>query len=873
MTAKPSPAQRIDFMATTGAALLARGYDLTSIMHGLKHPGRDGWQADRVGLRHDAARAERGDMASAVQVERWAADRRVTGVGVMCNTVLAIDIDVLDDLMADQLARLVEARLGVSVRRIGRAPKLLLVYRCDSPIRRSRSTRYRDPTNRLYRPDGKEQFHGIDFWGEGSQFVAYGWHPETGRPYYYEGAELVAVDRDDLPVITEADIRWISEQFDAVCLAAGWEAVDAATERGLSVVDTTRPAGPLAGLETAQPKYGATLDEVRGMLACVDPDLDGNDYDTVIKAVAFEFGDTAEAGAALELLKDWASQGAKWSDAGSGFKQLRTRWERARRGSPAGVQPVRLATVQEWVAKGRNVLPGSESPTDGFGAVEAPVGRQSADLRKGRAGDIFEVTDPWADPDWSYDVEAQPPPRFPFELFGEVGEIIQQAALGKGAPADYVASALMASASALLQNSREARIHAEWREPSVVWVVNVGRPSANKSPAMDAAIGALDALQGELNADFESKRVQFEMARRQAEIERAAWERKAKTEVENGRPAPPMTVGARAPSEPNAVVLYVSAGSVEKLITRKAGQSEGLLIVADELGGLLSTVSRPDQGHYRAALVAAYGARPFSYDLVKHGQQALRVERFALSIAGNIQPGKLAEVLETADDGLVARFDFIAPPAAPVEAYRGEETGSVFTEALRSLLCLPGGGTVELLDLTRGAREIAEECRQRVRELEVDQSELVQGWIGKAPGKVVRYALIFAHLDYAFGHASLPTEIDAEHAERGRAYVFDYLLPMMQRALGQASVSLGEKRARALFDLIRDKYRPGQQFAVRDLQQHNRHDLREADDIRLALATLAEGEIVRRERPIAGAGRAERWAANPAIWRDGSGIL
>lgn len=583
------------------------------------------------------------------------------------------------------VARLVEARLGVSVRRIGRAPKLLLVYRCHSPIRRSRSTRYRDPTNRLFRPDGKEIFHGIDFWGEGSQFVAYGWHPDTGRP-------------------------------------------------------------------------------------------------------------------------------------------------------------------------------------------AAPGGRRSTDLRKGRARDVFGVTDPWSDPDWTYDAEPQPPPPFPFELFGGVADVIQQAALGKGAPPDYVASALMAAVSASLQNSREAQIHPEWREPSVLWVANVGRPSANKSPAMDAAIGALDVLQGELNADFESKRTEFEMARRQADIERSAWERKAKAEVEKGGPMPPMPPGALAPREPSAVVLCVSAGSIEKLITRKAGQSEGLLLYADELGGLLSTVSRPDQGHYRAALVAAYGARSFTYDLVKHGQQALRVERFAVSIAGNVQPGKLADVLATADDGLVARFDFIAPSAVPVEAYRGAETGSAFTEALRSLIRLPGDGSVELLDLTPSARKIAEECRQRVRELEADQSELVQGWIGKAPGKAIRYALAFAHLDYAFGHALLPTEISAEHAERGRAYVFDYLLPMMERALGQASVSLGEKRARALFDLIRDKYQPGQQFAVRDLQQHKRHDLREVEEIKQALATLAEGEIVRRERPATGGGRAERWAANPAIWRDGSGI-
>lgn len=350
-----------DHMAAYGAALLARGYDIIPIKQGLKHPGMTGWQSLRVGLRHDAERLARGSPSSAAMVAKWSADPSLTGVGVMCSTVFGIDCDLYDDFVADHVARLIEARVGVSTRRIGQAPKVLIPYRCAQPMREGRSARYRDPANQVFDATGKELFHGLDFWGDGRQFVAEGNHPDTGAPYYYDGPRLADLERDALPLIDADDVAHIQEAFAAVAVSLGWDAVDRATEAGLKVIDTTSTGDPF---EFVMPTFGASLDEARAMLAKIDPDLPGDAYDIAIKAVCHEFDGSADA---LQVLQDWASQGVKWAD--SGVSQLRTRWERAKRGAGPTTAPVRLATIQDWINKGTHAA----DTGDAFPVVDEPA--------------------------------------------------------------------------------------------------------------------------------------------------------------------------------------------------------------------------------------------------------------------------------------------------------------------------------------------------------------------------------------------------------------------------------------------------------------------------------------------------------------------
>ncbi|MBD0275821.1 MAG: DUF3987 domain-containing protein, partial [Acetobacteraceae bacterium] len=102
--------------------------------------------------------------------------------------------------------------------------------------------------------------------------------------------------------------------------------------------------------------------------------------------------------------------------------------------------------------------------------------------------------------------EALPPPPLDLGVFpGPWPRWISRAAVGAGAPPDYVACALLAVAGATVGNTRWGSPWEGWRHPPVVNVACVGLPSAGKSPAIDAVAGPLAALEGDLNDDFEER--------------------------------------------------------------------------------------------------------------------------------------------------------------------------------------------------------------------------------------------------------------------------------------------------------------------------------------------------------------------------------
>src|SRR6056297_2608527 len=89
------------------------------------------------------------------QVDAWASRFPDHGVGLRTGRLVDVDIDLLDPDAAHEAERLSVARRG---------PTPLLVYRTEAPF-------------------AKIAAPGIEILGLGQQFVAFGVHPDTGRPY------------------------------------------------------------------------------------------------------------------------------------------------------------------------------------------------------------------------------------------------------------------------------------------------------------------------------------------------------------------------------------------------------------------------------------------------------------------------------------------------------------------------------------------------------------------------------------------------------------------------------------------------------------------------------------------------------------------
>jgi hypothetical protein len=154
--------------------LLDQGYEPLPIRPCQKRPAVEGWTT----LTIDEAK-----------VDDWCQHFGSCGVGLRTGHLVAVDIDILDADLAHQASEIVNSRLGDTMLRVGRWPKRLLLYRTLTPFT-------------------KLSVGKIEVLGLGQQFVAFGVHPDTGRPYDWPlGESPLDLGFDALPLVDAAMIE------------------------------------------------------------------------------------------------------------------------------------------------------------------------------------------------------------------------------------------------------------------------------------------------------------------------------------------------------------------------------------------------------------------------------------------------------------------------------------------------------------------------------------------------------------------------------------------------------------------------------------------------------------------------------------------
>jgi putative DNA primase/helicase len=135
--------------------------------------------------------------------------------GVRTRRVPAVDIDVRDPQIADQLERALRAAFpGAQLLvRVGMSPKRLIPFRCEVPFKKL-ATSFKSS-------DGIT--HKVEVLGDGQQFVADGIHPDTGKPYtWHDNVDLLSVTREHLALLDEAAAQRFIADATAIMVAAGW---------------------------------------------------------------------------------------------------------------------------------------------------------------------------------------------------------------------------------------------------------------------------------------------------------------------------------------------------------------------------------------------------------------------------------------------------------------------------------------------------------------------------------------------------------------------------------------------------------------------------------------------------------------------------
>ena len=173
--------------------LAALGYEPVPIIRGEKRPAVDKWQAGGW--------------------EEYTQQYETNYTGLLTRFNPGVDIDVSDDELVQAIRAIVFDVAGCHEvpppRRIGNAPRELLLFRTEEEFAKVSTAAYVLKTDKAD-ANGKVKGSKVEILASGQQFVAYAIHPDTGKPYNWNGGgEPLAMERSKLVTLDEDQAKEI----------------------------------------------------------------------------------------------------------------------------------------------------------------------------------------------------------------------------------------------------------------------------------------------------------------------------------------------------------------------------------------------------------------------------------------------------------------------------------------------------------------------------------------------------------------------------------------------------------------------------------------------------------------------------------------
>jgi hypothetical protein len=268
--------KEVHFLKEYGPIILKNGYEPIPIKAGSKVPAVSSWQKMK---------------ATQADIDAWASNPSFKSVGVLTAQTPAVDIDCHDEEVSQKMIEFCEEKFGVAPKRIGLAPKNLLVYRTEIPFKKIQSPSFKDP-------DGKK--HQVEILGQNQQFIAFGIHPNTQKPYTWIGDSILDIPKDQLPLITKEQAQEIVDYFVSV-VPEGWREVG----KGSQLISVTSNDF----LKNHKPPVDMEPYKIEQVLAQINPD---DSYDGWLKAgmgLHHQFEGSEEG---FEIWNNWSAGGSKY---------------------------------------------------------------------------------------------------------------------------------------------------------------------------------------------------------------------------------------------------------------------------------------------------------------------------------------------------------------------------------------------------------------------------------------------------------------------------------------------------------------------------------------------------------------------------------
>lgn len=421
-------------------------------------------------------------------------------------------------------------------------------------------------------------------------------------------------------------------------------------------------------------------------------------------------------------------------------------------------------------------------------------------------------------------------------------------------PVDFVAVVAVCGLSAVLGNKIHAmpKQHDDWKVTPNLWGAIIGRPSAMKTPAMNAALEPLSRIESAAVKDYELAKKEYAVNQKLSELNESFAKNEAKKHLKSNQHDKAKESLRNASFDeppPTRKRLIVNDSSVEKLGELLNENPNGLILVRDELSGWLSRMAKEEFQSERAFYLECYnGGGSFIYDRI--GRGTIDIKNLTLSVIGGIQPSRINPLVRDSvrgvcDDGLIQRLQMAVWPndteswewvdRAPDEAARTR-----YNEAFNTVYAL-GFDESFGLRFTNESQELFIKWMEEIQAIarSDDTHPALESHLLKMPETIASLALIFEILDGS--RDSIGLEATAKALEWA-----DYLKSHAER-LYSAATNHGLAGAHLILKRL-NKLK--NEFTARDVQRKGWAGLSEPREIEDALLCLVDyGHLTRCEIP------------------------
>lgn len=261
-------------ISSSGAELIGNGYRIVPIEPGTKRPSLSGWPNVK---------------ATAETVELWKSQGLGNyGIGILGEETPGVDLDISDERVLDNVLDWCRENIGVDNTRVGRAPRALFTCRADTPFGKMSSRKFESP-------DGAT--HQIEILGKGNQYVAYAIHPDTGKPYAWDGLDPLVIHADMLPTLTPEKAQALIDFFETQ-VPGDWRPITSASTKNVSEHE-------------GNPCKTAPLHRVRSAVQAIpNNDLAYDDWIKVMLALWAAAGENKADG--FQIFDEWSAKSAKY---------------------------------------------------------------------------------------------------------------------------------------------------------------------------------------------------------------------------------------------------------------------------------------------------------------------------------------------------------------------------------------------------------------------------------------------------------------------------------------------------------------------------------------------------------------------------------